>query len=382
MKNSWDTAPLGEVAPKSDAPMPAATSKVWNLSLEDVEANTGRILKRVETIVSELGSAKCSFDSRHVLYSKLRPYLNKVVLPDSAGVGTSELIPLLPDTSRLCRDFLAWYLRSPIFLNFSKTNTRGANLPRVAMKALWEHEVPVPPLNEQCRIVGRIQDAIGHIAEIRILHNQRVEELVEIKRSLVLGVVPDNQKRLSLGELVDWISETEPVTDTEQYKFAGVKSFGCGLFHSATRTKSDFKYPSVRRLRQGDFTYPKLMAWEGAFGMVPNQLDGFVVSPEFVVFRPKETATICVEVLDTYFRSPFCLDDVRKASTGTNKRRRRLNPKAFLNLEVPVPSQEQQEKLRAVYHFADRAELEWQELQARLDVLQSAILYKAFSGDF
>src|SRR4051812_4952141 len=96
--------------------MPPATAKVWNLGLEDVEPTTGRVLRRSECFVSELGSAKCAFDRRHVLYSKLRPYLNKVVVPEEAGVGTSELLPLLPDPDRLDREFLAFFLRSPDFV--------------------------------------------------------------------------------------------------------------------------------------------------------------------------------------------------------------------------------------------------------------------------
>jgi type I restriction enzyme S subunit len=80
----------------------------------------------------------------HVLYSKLRPYLNKVVLPDRIGVGTSELIPMLPQADLLDRDFLAFYLRSPAFTEFANANTRGANLPRIAMKNLWKHEIAFP----------------------------------------------------------------------------------------------------------------------------------------------------------------------------------------------------------------------------------------------
>src|SRR5437899_13084476 len=107
--------------------MPPDSAMVWNLSLEEVEPNTGRVLTKTRMRVGDLGSSKCSFNGSHVLYSKLRPYLNKVVVPDEAGVGTSELIPMRPDASRLDREFLAWYLRSPQFLDFSASHTRGGN---------------------------------------------------------------------------------------------------------------------------------------------------------------------------------------------------------------------------------------------------------------
>ncbi len=134
MKSKWSTKALKDVAPAKAADFPAPDEVVWNLSLEEIESGTGRILKEVSTRVSELGSSKTSFDERHVLYSKLRPYLNKVVVPDRKGVGTSELIPLLPNPEVLHRDFLAFYLRSPEFLSFAARQTQGANLPRMAMR--------------------------------------------------------------------------------------------------------------------------------------------------------------------------------------------------------------------------------------------------------
>lgn len=177
MKSGWEEIELGKIAPANSNGMPDDNVEVWNLSLDEVESVTGRILNKTIRRVSELGSSKCSFDTRHVLYSKLRPYLNKVVLPDEPGVGTSELIPMLPDTKKLDREYLAFYLRSPMFLDFAKANTRGANLPRVAMKELWKHKVPFPDsLDEQRRIVIRIYECIERMEEIEQLRTETIEE--------------------------------------------------------------------------------------------------------------------------------------------------------------------------------------------------------------
>ena len=174
--NRFPRVPLGEIAPKHDAEMPSPSDVVWNLSLEDIEPGTGRVIRRQTCTVSELGSAKCSFDERHVLYSKLRPYLNKVVLPDGHGVGTSELLPLLPDPSRLDREFLTFYLRSPDFVDFAVAGSRGANLPRVAMEALWTHQIPVPSLDEQRRIARCVRGCMERIDEIRRLLDEGFRE--------------------------------------------------------------------------------------------------------------------------------------------------------------------------------------------------------------
>lgn len=176
--------PLGEIAPKRDAAMPSSSELVWNLSLEDIEPQTGRVIRRQTCVVGALGSAKCAFDERHVLYSKLRPYLNKVVLPDGCGVGTSELLPLLPDPSRLDREFLAFYLRSPDFVDFVVENSRGANLPRVAMGELWAHRVPIPNLDEQRQVVHRIKECMERICEIRRLRDGGIRETNAIESAI------------------------------------------------------------------------------------------------------------------------------------------------------------------------------------------------------
>ena len=99
----------------------------------------------------------------------------------------------------------------------------------------------------------------------------------------------------------------------------------------------EFAYPRLTRLRAGNFVYPKLMAWEGALGVVPVECEGLVVSTEFPVFEVNEDRVL-TEVLDVYFRTPAVWPKLSGASTGTNVRRRRLNPADFLNYEMPLPS--------------------------------------------
>lgn len=89
------------------------------------------------------------------------------------------------------------------------------------------------------------------------------------------------------------------------------------------------------------------------------------------------------EVLDTYFRSPICLEDVRNASIGSNKRRRRINPQAFLKLKMPVPPHEVQEQLKKVYvyEFEAKAAESWKDLPETLEKIRQGILKKAFAGE-
>ena len=142
----------------------------------------------------------------------------------------------------------------------------------------------------------------------------------------------------------------------------------------------EFAYNRLTRLRTGNFVYPKLMAWEGALGVVPFECDGLVVSTEFPVFEINEDRVL-PETLDVYFRTPLVWPTLSTASTGTNVRRRRLNPVDFLNLKIPLPSMEQQQQLREVKAKVDALKQLQAETQAELDALLPSILDKAFKGE-
>ncbi|MEF1341804.1 restriction endonuclease subunit S, partial [Vibrio rotiferianus] len=132
---------------------------VWQLNLDMIESGSGKVLNKIKAPLSEAGSSTHWFDSRHVLYSKLRPYLNKVVLPDEQGLATTELVPMLPDPEVLDRRYLVHYLRSKQFVSWISDQVAGAKMPRVSMKVFWEHEIPLPPLEEQKRIAAILDKA-------------------------------------------------------------------------------------------------------------------------------------------------------------------------------------------------------------------------------
>jgi type I restriction enzyme S subunit len=154
------TAALKDVAPARSARLSAQPDEtVWHLNLDQIESQSGRVLEKVSGLASTAGSSTQAFDTGNVLYSKLRPYLNKVVCPDSAGIATTELVPLRPDPEQLDRQYLTYYLRSPDFVNWVSNKVAGAKMPRVSMKVFWDHEIPLPPLAEQKRIAGILDAA-------------------------------------------------------------------------------------------------------------------------------------------------------------------------------------------------------------------------------
>ncbi|MEG8488248.1 restriction endonuclease subunit S [Klebsiella quasipneumoniae subsp. similipneumoniae] len=160
---SWPMVRLGDVAPAIPVKNVNFNEDelVWQLNLDQVEPNTGKIIDKVKQPLSSAGSSTHFFNNEHVLYSKLRPYLNKVVVPDELGIATTELVPMKPDQKRLNKEYLAYYLRSKPFVEWVSTQVSGAKMPRVVMSIFWQHEMPLPPLYEQERIVAILDKSDG-----------------------------------------------------------------------------------------------------------------------------------------------------------------------------------------------------------------------------
>ena len=144
----WKTEQMGEVAPAINY-IGDFDDEVWLLNLDMVEAQTGRILDYLVVSEEEVGNSTCTFDTSNVLYYKLRPYLNKVVIPDRCGYATSELVPLQPVKTKINREYLAFMLRSDEFVNMINEKVAGAKMPRVPMGDFRKFDVPVPPMELQ-----------------------------------------------------------------------------------------------------------------------------------------------------------------------------------------------------------------------------------------
>lgn len=158
---------------------------------------------------------------------------------------------------------------------------------------------------------------------------------------------------VEIGSFLTPAKRDEPVDRRTIYPMMGVRSFGRGPFSAAPLCGDATSYPTLRRVDEGDVVYPKLMAWEGAFALVPPELAGRWVSPEFCIFDVDESVADCRYVSHLVAWEGL-RDGLLGNSSGTNARRRRLQPQAFLAHRVPLPSRPAQRRLA---HHLDRFDL-------------------------
>ena len=134
----------------------AIPADTWSLDLEDIEKDTGRLLARRTAVERKSSSSKHVFCKGMILYSKLRTYLNKVLVADMDGVCTSEIVPILT-CDGLVPEYLRLVLMSSYFLQYTASRGYGVKMPRVGTGDMCSAFIPLPPLTEQKRIVEKVE---------------------------------------------------------------------------------------------------------------------------------------------------------------------------------------------------------------------------------
>lgn len=163
LPQSWKWASIGDIflydAGTKQEPAKLNKSE-WLLELEDVEKDTGRLLARIHVSGRASKSTKSEFRVGDILYGKLRPYLNKVLVADKPGYSTTEIISLRPYLP-ICSPYCALALRRPDFVAYVTRLGQGTKMPRLRTEDAIIAPFPLPPLPEQRRIVAKVDELMA-----------------------------------------------------------------------------------------------------------------------------------------------------------------------------------------------------------------------------
>ena len=168
LPDNWVLCCLGELCDYGNCNNVDADSiagNAWILDLEDIEKNTGKVLRKIRKNERDFTSTKHSFYKGQVLYSKLRPYLNKVIIADEDGFCTSEILPL-EFANVVLPQYALYYLMSPTFLRYAKQCSYGVKMPRLGTADGRKAIFPLPPIKEQYRIANSISKCFMQIDNI------------------------------------------------------------------------------------------------------------------------------------------------------------------------------------------------------------------------
>lgn len=152
-----------------------------HIGIDSIEKDTGE-LKGYRTVAEDgVISGKYIFTPKHIIYSKIRPNLNKVALPDFEGVCSADAYPILPIDNKCNRIFLAYNMRSPYFLEYILQFCNRTNLPKVNRKEVCGFKTPLPPLELQ----NQFSDFVERTEKTKTGIKESLEKLETLKKALM-----------------------------------------------------------------------------------------------------------------------------------------------------------------------------------------------------
>ncbi len=377
-------AKLGEVCKVSPSTKNIERQGAWLLNLDMVEQQTGRVIEYKYVGEDDLNGSIIQFDTENVLYSKLRPNLNKVVLPPKDGFSTSELLPLRPDASVLNKDYLAAFLRSDSFVTWAVSKTAGAKMPRLGTKDLMNAEIPVPSIEQQKKIAEKFKK-LEQLISLRKQQLAKLDELVKARFVEMFGEPVQNpncwktENLLDLGYCKNGMNFHRDDCGTE------IHCLGVGDFknHSTIRDVGSLPFISLNELPTSEY-----LLQDGDIVFVRSNGNKELVGRCLAIYPAKIPVTysgFCIryrltsnKITVSYLLRVLKADSVRKKMTGRGANIQNLNQQILAQLVVPIPPLSLQNQFAAFVERVDQQKQTVQQGLEKLELMKKALMQEYF----
>ncbi len=294
---------------------------------------------------------------------------------------SGEFPTFTPKPGKLDIEFLRLWFRLPATLSAVEANCSGSTpLTRNRFKEQFflAMQVPLPPLEEQRRIVARIEALAARIEQARGLRREAMAEAASFVSSLHHNLAGNRTIRLGEALILDEVRED--VVPGKPYPQVGLKGFGGGLFFRETLDSSNTTYKTFNRLYEGAIVLSQVKGWEGAIAACDSRFAGMYASPEYRTFRCNLDVAI-PEYMAALVVTPWFWGQLMNLTRGVGARRERTRPEQFLQLRIPMPVLDYQ--MAAVQEFNRLATIKriQYEIATELNALLPSVLDKAFRGE-
>ena len=217
--DGWMWVRLGDISSygqrKEKISASEITDNMWSLDLEDIEKESGKIVSFCKASERKITGDKVRFHKEQILYSKLRPYLKKVLVAPADGICSSEIVPFyLYGKQNLY--YWVCVLKSPYVDSLINSVTYGVKMPRVGTETMLNLVVPLPPLAEQKRIVAKIEELLPLVDR----YEQAWTKLEDFNRRF-----PENMKKSILQQAIQGkLVEQRPEEGNAQELYAQIQA--------------------------------------------------------------------------------------------------------------------------------------------------------------
>jgi type I restriction enzyme, S subunit len=372
---------------KATPPIPGES--IWNLTLAQIESHSGRILERQLVNTSELGPSTFPFDSGTVLYSKLRPYLNKVIVAPENGFATTELVPLRCKEQVVLPSYLAYFLRSPKFVGFASNVVAGAKMPRMVMSEFWKYPVPTPSFPEQRRIAAILDQADS----LRAKRREAVTELDDLSQSVfkeMFGNPVANPRGWPMVRLGDQTTKmgsgATPAGGDAAYKDSGISLIRSLNVRDGTFTCKDLAHIDDQQaaklanvqVAENDVLLNITGASVARVCRAPRSVLPARVNQHVMIIRPKPSLNSVF--LERLLLSPDMKRHLLQLS-GAGATREAITKAQAEDLQFPYPPLALQKDFASRIQAIESLKVRHRVQQTDLDALFASLQHRAFRGE-
>lgn len=315
------------------------------VGMEHVDPESGRIVLGQGSRTGEGKGQAFLFDDRHVLFGKLRPYLRKIALPGQSGCASTELVPLLPDAARLDRGYLFHWVRRQHVIDALMAKNTGARMPRADMSVLLDMAIPLPPLDEQRRIVGLLDQA-SEIRRRADAAHAKARATIHALFAYIFGHPATLLERYPVAAMEQIISDkqlglvrsTREQPEDGAYGYVRMNSIttdGRVVLDDLRRTDATDREAKINELRDGDLLFNtrnsldlvgKMGIYRGPSGNLFNNN----------IMRIRLSGVVRAEYLNAYFQCTegrAAIDAIKKGTTSVCA----VYYKDLARVRLPVP---------------------------------------------
>ena len=331
----------------------------WVLELEDIEKDTATVLQVFSKKDRTIKGVRHRFDRGDVLYSKLRTYLNKVLVAPRMGYCTTEIVPF-KTYGNISTVYISHVLRSVYFLNYTQQCGYGVKMPRLSTTDARKGFVPLPPLSEQQRIVSEIERWFALIDQIEQSKDD-LQTAVKQAKSKILNLaihgklVPQDPNDEPASTLLKRINpKAEVVSDNGHYPKGWVVvpmqilcSLADGKRQSGVeRVNLDVKY--LRGEREAKMlTSGRLVVADSLLILVDGENSGEVFRTPIDGYQGSTFKQLSI---NNHVNAEYILQiiNLHRKTLRENKVGSaipHLNKKLFKAIEVPIPPYNEQKRI-------------------------------------
>ncbi len=335
--------------------------------------------------IAEVRKGYTYFAEGDVVFAKITPCMENGKsaiarnLMNGIGFGSTEFHVLRPGPSVL-PEWIHRFLRSKSFREEAKRNMHGAaGQQRVPSDFLAATIIPIPPLDEQRRIVARIEELTSRAEEARKLVLEREGELDNLLQALYNKMIED-VKWKPLNKVASIVRRPVKTKPDEEYEEMGIRSFGKGTFKKPVLTGEQIGNKRIYYIHEGDLVFNNVFAWERAIAVAKAEDHGRVGSHRFISYVPNKGQATS-EFLCHHFLGERGIEDIRAASPGSAGRNRTLGLKKLDEILVPAPDFNEQKQFSEMAQRHQTIRMEMLGIEKETKTFQSALLAKAFRGE-